>query len=199
MSIIRWSGLVGLMIAFVGAAFAESGRELSPALEQSPKGLVESLRQCTNKNQLFGFFTNKSANYVEAWFNEFEKPKYIHLVQKIRGPDGIRTSTELNDAHRLVRQVKKLADFHTEQAMISMVDATVKKYGDGPGCLDIVPRLLLRLAAQRDRAWAWAEAVDRFIKRSTERLAIEDGEERRVVESLRQVERSYDWFNAYRN
>lgn len=198
MSLFMRSGLVGVMFAVFGVAFADDIRDLSPALGQSPKALVSTLRECTSKGQIIGF-RHPAADYLQAWFDEFAKPRYLDIVRKVREPDGLRTYAELRNARRLVRQVRKLADFHTEQALISMVDATVLKYGDGATCLDVGPRLLLQMAAQRDRAWVWAEAVDRFIQSSEERRSIEYGEQRRVAESLRQVERSYGWFDAYRN
>ncbi|HED12306.1 MAG TPA: hypothetical protein ENI62_01375 [Gammaproteobacteria bacterium] len=188
--------VAGVIITMGSMANANDGIEVSPALEFYPGKLMESLRTCTVQDHLFGF-KSRAVDYLEAWFKEFQRPVYVHILSKASQSVSEQYSNDLNHAHARVGEVRKLVDYRTEQALISMADAAVRRYGNGPGCQDVVSRLLLRIAAQRDRALAWAEAVDQFLEKSEDRWKTEL-RTKRVAESLRRVERAYKQFDRFR-
>lgn len=193
---LRIKSLVERVIVTMGSKpNADNRFEVSPALESYPIELLESLRTCTARERLFGS-DSRAVDNLEAWFKEFQSPVYARILSGVRRSAGERSVGTVDYVRSGVDEVRQLVDYRTEQALISMTDAAVRRYGNSPGCRDTAARLLLPLAAQRDRAWAWAEVVDRFLERSEDRRETEL-RSRRVAESLRRVERFYDRFEWY--
>lgn len=177
-------------------ANAANSLEVSPALWSYPGDLLRTLKACTTKDHLFGSRSH-AVDHLEAWFKSLQNPAYTHVLTEEGSSLGDQSISALNHAHARVDSVRKLVDYRTEQALISMIDAAVQRYGNGPECQYAASRMLLRIAAQRDRAWTWAEAVDRFLDKSEDRLETEIGA-MNVAETLHRVERSYDQFERYR-
>lgn len=192
---IRWFR-AGMFLTIGSMAYAGGGLDVSPALDSHPGGLLETVRRCAEQEHLF-VIASDPVDHLEAWFREFRNPAYPRILSELHHSRGNRYTNTLNRAHALVDEVRHLTDFRTEQALIAMMDAVVRKYGEGSGCREAASRLFLRIAAQRDRAWAWAEVVDRFLEMGEERWETEL-RTRRVADSLRRVERSYRWFEKYR-
>lgn len=196
MSLLLKMFMAGVITTMGSMANANDSIEVSPALESYPGELMESLRTCTAQDRLFGF-KSRAVDYLEAWFKVFQSPAYVRILSKVSQSVSKQYLSDLNHAHARVGEVRELVDYRTEQALISMVDAAVRQYGNGPRCQNAVSQLLLRIAEQRDRAWAWAEAVDRFLDKSEDRWKNEV-HTKDVAESLRRVERSYKQFERFK-
>lgn len=180
-------------------AHADTVSSVSPALEPYPAELLKSIRGCTGDAE-FLRGTSNAADQLEAWFMEFRRPAIQRVLSEVRASAEKQSIGTIQKAYSLVDGVRWLVDFRTEQALISMVDAKVRRNGSNQACKGTVSQLLLSIAAQRDRAWTWAEVVDGQLRL----LKIRDGSLKtgfhstRVAESLRKVERSYEQFDQFK-
>ena len=188
--------VVALIISLGVSVHADSWQEISPAIESYPAEPLAVLKDCITNDQLFASGSS-AVRHLETWFHEFRRPALRNILLEVRQAEYGRHQHALGHAHMIVKEVRKLVDYRTEQALIAVMDAAVRRHGKSDGCSDAVSSLLLRIAAQRDRVWAWAEAIDRLLGMEDERWETEILA-RRVAESFRRLERSYSQFDRFK-
>lgn len=182
------AGLLGVLLAvLVAPTHAEATSVPTPALEAPAGALFSEVRSCV-AGSVFGSDTDGVANQVEAWFEEFHAPRYPQALRRLYARSTDVSTVELAADEALVRRLRSRVDYRVEQALIATVDAAMRSNGDSSECRGPIAQLLLRLAAQRDRAWAWADALERLIRmKDSEAAAYASLEDLRA--SLREVER----------
>lgn len=146
-----------LILASVSAGYARAGEAVSPALTRFPTELLAAIDRCVVGTAAYSNPTEQAA----AWFRAFHDRKFVRAL-------GEAESTRpgdygaLNRLYGTVDEVRYLVDFRTEQPLVAMVDAATREgRRKDAQCRVDVARFVLRVGAQRDRAWAWAGVMQR--------------------------------------
>jgi hypothetical protein len=188
--------LVTVIILNAAVNHVAVGRDadVSPALLDYPHGILETHRHCA----VAAGAGAQAADHVVAWFEAFRRHSFDRVMDPLRASASGGSAHALAESERIVLDVRRLADFRSEQALIAVIDASIRRLGNRrQDCVDNASMLILRIAAQRDRAWAWAEAMDSVLAMNREQM--ETMSSRRTLDqSLRKLEEAYRQLEAYR-
>lgn len=196
-----WSMVLAAVISLGSmGAQGDADTQPSPGLEWYPHTALQSLNECLTSGASTVEPTrtarHRVTRYVAEWFDAFRKPTYAELFDRLRDSSDSNYQTVQRTVAIYIDDVRRLTDFRTEQALISVMDAAVRQRSSGTACRRVVARLMLGMAAQRDRAWAWANAMERVLEMDRNRRRAEL-QSHRVVDALRDVERSYQDLMPY--
>lgn len=153
-------GLLAYGLVSSSVVHAESDHLLSPAISPYPAVELQQFHGCV----VDGDARPRTENVVEqinAWFKEFKRPIFSesYLATRKR-PEAIEP-----DLYARVRSTellaRRLVDAQTERALVALVDAAIKSRGPRLGCTEVRSALTMRIVEQRDKAWSWANRVDR--------------------------------------
>lgn len=193
-------GLRSVMLVLVlslglGDTRAATASPPSPGLERPPEAVLTMLDRCLGNASASRREPDAPRHYVlahvEAWFNTFHDPVHVRLYEQLRdagdAADERRLDAMISDR---IDRLRHLTDFRTEQTLITVLDAALRRHGAGRHCQAAGARLMLAMAAQRDRAWAWADAMERLLAMDRERRRTA-ARSQALAEALRDIERAY--------
>jgi len=168
--------------------------DVSPAISDYPHGILETHRRCV---RAAGTGTT-AVDQVVAWFQAFQRYSFDRVMQPLRDPWSGGSHRALVEGEEIVTDVRRLADFRREQALIALIDASMRPLENRrDDCIDNASMLILRMAAQRDRAWAWVDAMDKVLVMNREQIATTVSL-RALEQSLRTLEEAYRQMEPYR-
>lgn len=178
--------IIGLWLtAYPPLITAADTAPVSPALDPHPQALLDDLSDCLTQGQFLAA-RPLAIQELEAWLGEFQMPQYASLASRIEQAFPERRAAVVNYARGWVLRLRRHVDFHTEQALIALLDVELRRRGRVTDCGLIAAQAMDRVSAQRDYAWAWADAIERM-------LAMEDTNASQTLQYRQwQVERGLD-------
>lgn len=187
-------GIAGLwLMAHVSLVTAADTAPVSPALDPYPQTLIQNLSGCLTRGEFLGA-TPLAIRQLERWLGEFQSPQYANLLSRIEHVPTGQRRVVINNARGWVARLRRHVDFHTEQALIALLDVEARRHRWSADCGSLVAQAIQSVAAQRDYAWAWADAMDRIFAMEGEngtpelqyrQWQVEDGLDQIAVERRR--------------
>lgn len=183
--------MAGLALLAAVTSHAADVAPVSPAVQQYPARLLAELRECKNDSWFSPSGTAAShapLDYVQAWFDKFRAFNSATVLPSEHAYGSPLRGNALGRAD--VQRVRRLADYQTVQALAALMDTMIRASDQYRRCSNLGARLVLRIAAQRDRAWVWADAMSRILSMDRMRWQTEL-QRRQLRRALQRLERSY--------
>ena len=191
----RCTSTTALLIVLASVPGAgQTTESYSPALPSTSLTHVARLEQCLG-NGWFNSAEKSAAEQVTAWFEAFRAPHYSSVVSDVLSAPSNGVGPAIRNAKRRIEEVRRLADYRTEQPLIALVEAALREHKGKTGCRNLGAQIVFLMANQRDRAWSWAGAMeDLFLAQQAEVAKIK----RRSKTKERAVERGFASIREFR-